>query len=157
MTIYEGDSTKITLIICALFLFGLYLCGRQIWKITKEISYKNNSLPIEVLKLKYSAPVSIIRYTANSLVFLGLIGTVIGFIISLSGVDPDLVKDVDSIGPMVSTLIQGMSVALYTTLVGAILNLWLTANYRLLLNSTIRLVSTSIESRTNEKLSLIHI
>ena len=32
---------------------------------------------------------------------------------------------------MVSTLIDGMSVALYTTLVGSVLNVWLMLNYRL--------------------------
>jgi hypothetical protein len=38
---------------------------------------------------------------------------VIGFIIALSGVDPATAGDVNAIGPMVSALIGGMSVALY--------------------------------------------
>ena len=94
------------------------------------------------LRLKLGARIGSIRHFANSLVFLGLIGTVIGFIIALSGVDPDAAADVESIGPMVSTLINGMSVALYTTLVGAILNVWLMVNYRLLESGTVTLVTT---------------
>jgi SAM-dependent methyltransferase len=79
-----------------------------------------------------SARIAPIRHIANSLVFLGLIGTVIGFIIALSGVRPEVASDVSAIGPMVSTLISGMSVALHTTLVGSLLHLWLMVNVRLL-------------------------
>jgi hypothetical protein len=46
---------------------------------------------------------------------------------------------------MVSTLINGMSVALYTTLVGAILNIWLMVNYRLLESGTVTLVTNVVE------------
>ena len=46
---------------------------------------------------------------------------------------------------MVTKLIEGMSVALYTTLVGAALNLWLTANYQMLASGTANLVATLME------------
>ncbi|MGB0551804.1 MAG: MotA/TolQ/ExbB proton channel family protein [Alphaproteobacteria bacterium] len=55
--------------------------------------------------------------------FLGLVGTVIGFIVALSGVDPESVCGASAAGPMVTKLILGMSIALYTTLVGAVLYL----------------------------------
>lgn len=45
---------------------------------------------------------------------------------------------------MVSTLIQGMSVALYTTLVGAALNVWLTVNYQILATGTVNLLTTIV-------------
>ena len=82
---------------------------------------------------------------ANSLILFGLIGTVTGFIIALSGVDPQNAANVTSIGPMISTLIAGMSVALYTTLVGSVLNVWLMVNYRLLASGTVSLITTLIE------------
>ena len=106
---------------------------------------QSRPLAASALKLKLGARIASIRHLANSLVFLGLIGTVIGFIIALSGIDPNAAADVDSIGPMVSTLISGMSVALYTTLVGAILNVWLMVNYRLLESGTVTLVTTIVE------------
>ena len=77
--------------------------------------------------------------------FLGLIGTVVGFIIALSGIDPANAADVDSITPMIATLIDGMSVALYTTLVGAILNLWLMINYHILASGTVNLITSLVE------------
>ena len=86
-----------------------------------------------------------IRHFANALVLLGLIGTVIGFVIALSGVDPAAAGDVKSISPMVSELLAGMAVALYTTLAGAVLNLWLMINHRLLAGATTRLVTSLVE------------
>lgn len=65
-----------------------------------------------------------IFYLGNGLktvfVSVGLVGTVIGFMMALSGVDASVVSNIDAIGPMVSTLIQGMGIALTTTLVGAV-------------------------------------
>ena len=52
---------------------------------------------------------------------------------------------VETIGPMVSTLITGMSVALYTTLVGSLLNVWLMVNVRLLESGTVQLLTATIE------------
>ena len=99
----------------------------------------------QALRLELSQNITIIRHLASSLVFLGLIGTVLGFIIALSGVDPDLASETENIGPMVSALIAGMSTALVTTLVGGLLNIWLMANYQLLTTGTVRLINTIVE------------
>ena len=97
------------------------------------------------LKLKLAARIAPIRHLANSLVLLGLTGTVIGFIVALSGVRPDAVSAVEAIGPMVSTLISGMSIALYTTLVGSLLHIWLMVNVRLLEGGTVKLLTATVE------------
>lgn len=89
--------------------------------------------------------IATVRHIANSLVFLGLIGTVIGFIIALSGVDPSRAADADNVADMVATLISGMSVALNTTLVGAVLYVWLIVNYRLLSSATVDLLTETID------------
>ncbi len=98
-----------------------------------------------VLKVKLFSRIVPIRHVANSLVILGLIGTVLGFIIALGGVDPQAASDVSAVGPMISTLIDGMSVALHTTLVGSVLNVWLMVNYRLLESGTIRVLTQAVE------------
>jgi MotA/TolQ/ExbB proton channel family len=98
------------------------------------------------LRLKLASRISPIRHLANSLVLLGLIGTVVGFIIALSGVRPEVAADVHAIGPMVSTLIGGMSIALYTTLVGSLLNVWLMVNVRLLEGGSVKLLTATIDS-----------
>jgi hypothetical protein len=167
--VLAGDSTRLVLVIAVVFLFGLFGCGHRIWRTSVEINQlkgprgtrdtrierylagiagrdgHGRALAASALKLKLAARISSIRHLANSLVFLGLIGTVVGFIIALSGVDAAAAADVEAIGPMVSTLIGGMSVALYTTLVGSILNIWLMTNYRLLEGGTVTLVTAIVE------------
>ena len=85
-----------------------------------------------------------VRHIANALIFLGLIGTVIGFIIALSAVDPNAASDAENVAGVIATLIDGMSVALNTTLVGATLYLWLTVNYRILTSGTVTLIAEVI-------------
>lgn len=164
-----GDVTKLALVIVAVFLAGLALCGMKVLQTSAELNqirspeaYPNSraarylkaisardghsrGITASALKLKLSSRIAVVRHIANSLVFLGLIGTVIGFMIALSGVDPEQASDISAIGPMVSTLISGMSVALTTTLVGAVLNVWLMVNYRLLESGTLRLLTTIVE------------
>jgi MotA/TolQ/ExbB proton channel family len=167
--VLAGDATHLVLIIAAVFAFGVVSCGRKVLQTSQEINqvkepYRHRAsrvaqyletirgrdgharaIAASALRLKLSARIAPIRHVANSLVFLGLIGTVIGFIIALSGVDAAAAADVESIGPMVSTLIDGMSIALHTTLVGAILNIWLMVNYRLLEGGTVTLVTATVE------------
>ncbi|MCH8038012.1 MAG: MotA/TolQ/ExbB proton channel family protein [Proteobacteria bacterium] len=97
------------------------------------------------LRLKLSQRVTVVRHIAGSLVLLGLIGTVVGFIIALSGIDPERAADVTAITPMISTLVAGMSTALYTTLVGSVLNVWLMINYHVLAGGTVKLITALLE------------
>lgn len=167
--VFAGDATKLALVIVAVFFAGLVLCGLKVTQASAELNQikspeaypksraarylkaiasrdgQSRSITASALKLKLSSRIAVVRHIANSLVFLGLIGTVIGFMIALSGVNPDGAADISAIGPMVSTLISGMSVALTTTLVGAILNVWLMINYRLLESGTLRLLTTIVE------------
>jgi hypothetical protein len=55
-------------------------------------------------------------------------------------------SDVNAISGMVGSLIEGMGIALYTTLVGSVLNLWLAANYQLLATGTANLAAALIDA-----------
>lgn len=122
-TVLSADTTNIIIpVIFGVFIWGTILCGHNIWKYSKNI-----------INDKSFSTYTFVRYLANSLVLLGLIGTVMGFIVALSGVDPLTVSNIDSITPMVATLISGMSIALYTTLVGSIFNIWLSLNNNILM------------------------
>jgi hypothetical protein len=151
------------------FLYGLGLCGLRIWSHSRELNAvkagvpdarsrvgryiaqtrgadaESRSIQADALRLKLTDRIVGVRHIANALVFLGLIGTVIGFIIALSGVDPAAATKVENVSAMVSTLINGMSVALYTTLVGAVLYIWLAINYRILVSGTVELITATIE------------
>lgn len=151
------------------FLYGLALCGARVWSHSIQLnrlkagtpdpesrigrylsrapgaSPESRSLQAGTLRLKLTDRIVVVRHIANALVFLGLIGTVIGFIIALSGVDPESASNAENVAAMVATLIAGMSVALYTTLIGAVLYIWLTVAYRILVAGTVDLIATTIE------------
>ena len=164
-----ADQTYLSALIFLVFLGGLAICARKIWQTSRELNYVRSFDPLSQsraaeyiaqlrgrsgdsrgilaasLRLKLTQRVAVVRQVAGSLVILGLIGTVIGFIIALSGVQPDQASDVKAITPMVSTLISGMSTALYTTLVGSVLNIWLMINYQVLAGGTVKLITALFE------------
>ncbi|MBF96390.1 MAG: hypothetical protein CMJ13_04105 [Pelagibacterales bacterium] len=100
---------------------------------------------VSSVKINISVKINNIKFIANILVILGLIGTVIGFIIALSGVDGSVSSNPEEVGNMVASLVKGMSVALYTTLAGSILSVWLNICYQILINGANRLTSRIIE------------
>ena len=163
------------ILITVVFIVGLILSGYRVWKVSKQLNAaydfdpKNRSRAgdflnkakgkdaatranlAQALRLKLFSRIIHIRYIASSLTILGLIGTVLGFIIALSGVDPDVASNPSAISPMVTQLIEGMSVALYTTLVGSILSVWLGLIYQMLATGTSNLVSKIIELAETKK------
>ena len=160
---------ELLLLIVLVFLYGLFLCGLRVWRHGADLDAVKASAPNDeswagrylaqlrdadgggranlagALRLRLTDRIVGIRDIANALIFLGLVGTVIGFIVALSGVDPDSAGDVENVSKMVSTLINGMSIALHTTLVGAILYVWLTLNYRILVTGTVDLIAATVE------------
>jgi len=164
-----ADQTYLSVLIFLVFLGGLGICGRKIWQTSRELNHVRSFDPLSdsraaqyiarlrgrsgdsrgilasSLRLKLTQRIAVVRHVAGSLVLLGLIGTVIGFIIALSGVQPDQASDVKAITPMISTLIAGMSNALYTTLVGSVLNVWLMINYHVLAGGTVKLITALFE------------
>ena len=168
--IFKAETGGYSLAIVAVFLVGLVWSGQRTWQVSRELnevkepeSFARQSMPeylrlseardassrallASALRLRLATRITPIRHIANSLVLLGLIGTVIGFIVALSGVRPDLASDINAIGPMVSTLISGMSIALHTTLVGSLLHLWLMVNVRLLEGGTVKLLTATVEA-----------
>ena len=166
--VVAADSTGLSIAIFAAFLMGLVICTRKVWQASVELNRAkavdrrldarvgrylaevggraadSRALSASALRLKLFSRIAVVRQTANTLVVLGLIGTVVGFIMALSGVRPEAAGDPSAIGPMVSTLIAGMAVALYTTLVGAVFNVWLTIAYHVLATGTVNMFTAII-------------
>jgi hypothetical protein len=159
-----GDSSRISIIIFALFLIGLVASAWRIDKVTRELDYLrmgeggrlsdyrraignvNSSSATRSLELRLFSRIAFIRHIANTLVLLGLIGTVVGFVLALTDINADMASDVNQVSRMVGTLIEGMGVALYTTLVGSVLNVWLAANYQLVATGTANLAAALIDA-----------
>ena len=167
--VLSAHLMELSVLIFAVFLYGLVLCGVKIWHHGVELNDLDAGTPdpasrvghylgraagvgadsramqLGALRLKLTDRIAGVRHIANTLILLGLIGTVIGFIIALSGVDPQATAAAENVSAVVTTLIDGMSVAMYTTLTGAVLYVWLTINYRLLVTGTVDLIAAAIE------------
>lgn len=166
---FVKNTREFVLIIFAVFLYGLVICSIKIWQTCTELNDirsgdpkpesragkyfatiynhhpESRSIGATVLRAKLTNRITIVRHIANALVLLGLVGTVVGFIIALSSVDPSASADSDTIAPVIARLISGMSVALYTTLVGSVLHIWLIVNHRVLTTGTVNLYSAIVE------------
>lgn len=167
--VLAADSSHLCAAMFVLFLVGLAVCGWRIAQTSRELNGvraveapsrsraadylaairgrggESRALLASALRLKLTARLALVRQISSALVLIGLIGTVLGFIVVLSGVDPDRAADVAAVGPMISTLVEGMGIALYTTLIGAVLNIWLTANCHLLSGGLIKLLTRTVE------------
>lgn len=167
--IFIKNTREFVFLIFAVFIYGLVICSFKVWQTCTELNdirsgdpkpdsragkyfatiyahdRESRSIGATVLRAKLTNRITIVRHIANALVLLGLIGTVVGFIIALSSVDPAASADSDTIAPVIARLINGMSVALYTTLVGSVLHIWLIVNHRLLTTGTVNLYSAIVE------------
>ena len=166
--VFQAYLSELSGLIFLVFLYGLVHCAVKIWRHGRDLVEIQTGQPnpastpgayviqtkaggegrgnrAEALRLRLTDGIVVVRHVADSLIFLGLIGTVIGFILALSGIDPEMAGKVENVSAMVATLINGMSVALYTTLVGAVFYIWLIINYRILVTCTVALISTCLE------------
>jgi hypothetical protein len=73
-----------------------------------------------------------VEWLATHVVRIGLLGTVIGLIVAFSAARLGGSADPNEIRAMISSVIDGMYVSLYATLLGIATNLWLKINLRLL-------------------------
>ena len=167
--ILAADDTHICKLIFALFVVGVVWTGQQVLVLARELNAlerwpigadarstevlramtgrdgHTRSALVGALRLKLAQRIGRVRHMASTLVLLGLIGTIVGFVIALSGVNQAAVTDASAIGPMVATLLHGMAMALFKTLVGSVLNVWLMVDYRLLESGATHLLTHVIE------------
>jgi hypothetical protein len=73
-----------------------------------------------------------VQWVATHVVRIGLLGTVVGLIIAFSAARHGGSADVEGVKTMIASVVDGMYVSLYATLLGIAVNLWLKLNLRLL-------------------------
>jgi hypothetical protein len=173
-SIFATDTTHLVKLIIGVFVVGVVWSAQRALMLARELNALDQLQPASdtrvgqwlqrakgsdasaranlaaALKLKIAHRIASVRHVASALVLLGLIGTVVGFIQALSGVQPDMVGDVAAIPGMVSCLLEGMATALYTTLVGSALNIWLMLDYRLLESGSVHLLARLVERGEND-------
>ncbi len=142
-----GDPTGISALIVLMFMLLFASTVKRVWKTSRQ----HNTVKAVTLDTlgdlkdtlqgkKRLIKIAHIHEGAGWLAYLGLIGTVVGFIMALSGVDLGALATAQGVQAMIPELMGGMKVALYTTLAGSFFGIWTEINYRMLHTSTACLV-----------------
>ena len=108
----------------------------------------DQNLLATTLRVRLMASVQVVGSVANTLILLGLIGTVVGFVVAVSGLGDSLGQgeNVDRVKNVLSQIVNGMGVALFTTLVGSVLGgIWLQVHYQMLLRAVTDFVVRVVE------------
>jgi hypothetical protein len=98
---YQADTSRMCYLITVLFGWGLICCLRKDWQS--------------------------VRWAGNALVYLGMVGTVLGLIITVSTLSAEQ-QGFDDFKEVVSSIYIGSATALYTNLLACIGYLWLGTN-----------------------------
>jgi NADH:ubiquinone oxidoreductase subunit 2 (subunit N) len=103
---YRADESGMCYLITVLFAVGLVAVLRKDWQT--------------------------VRWTGNTLVYLGMVGTVLGLIMTVSDLSVDKAQSFESFKAIIAAIYVGAGIALYTNLLACIGYLWLGTNAHLL-------------------------
>jgi len=116
--VYNNDATKLSLVIAIIFVWQSIACGFEIRKLP-SCSERN-----PILECGW--------FFSDVVLSLGMIGTVLGFMVMLSGFKELDISDVQTAQDMITQLGTGMSMALITTATGLIASVLLKLQYFML-------------------------
>ena len=103
---FVADHSGMSYLIAALFLAGMVAVARRDWQT--------------------------VRWAGNALVYLGMVGTVLGLIMTVSNLTSANAQSFDNFKTIVAAIYIGSGTALYTNLLACIGYLWLGTNAHLL-------------------------
>jgi NADH:ubiquinone oxidoreductase subunit 2 (subunit N) len=103
---FRADESGMCYLITVLFVVGLVAVARKDWQT--------------------------VRWIGNTLVYLGMVGTVLGLIMTVSDLSVDKAQNFESFKTIITAIYVGAGIALYTNLLACIGYLWLGTNAHLL-------------------------
>ena len=124
--LWEKDATKLSFLLLAIFVQMTAWCGYKTWRLSKFIDEGKQE---EHIVEKIESLMEVGWFTSDLCLTIGMIGTVIGFIMMLSGFAALDVSNVKTVQDLVKALGIGMSTSLYTTLTGLICSAFLKIQY----------------------------
>ncbi len=156
--IFQDDISYLSSLIAIIFIFYLFQCGYYLYKLrdavyflsteihddnknpfiiiykelqtASDLLYDNSKTSLhEEFKLKLYEYVDNGFFISDILLKLGIIGTVIGFIIMLSSLSSIDEMNLSKMNNLLLSMSAGMKVALYTTLTGLIGSILLSIQY----------------------------
>jgi hypothetical protein len=117
----DGDPTYIGFAVVALCIGMSINCGYSTWRLEFSIKHWNdNGEYMTAVKDKVHSNLEQYGFYAGVFTMLGMIGTVVGFIMAIPALTHISPEDPGSISKAIEQLSTGVSTALYTTLVGLV-------------------------------------
>jgi hypothetical protein len=137
-TLVEGDPSGISVGIVALSVVVTGWCGRRAWLLQQQAApgsawrrayaaerARSPETADQLLAERSHGPHETAWWFGAAAIKLGLLGTVVGFIVMATQIGRMPSFDLDQVQNLLKQMTAGMAIALYTTLVGLIANLWL--------------------------------
>jgi MotA/TolQ/ExbB proton channel family len=134
----EGDPSGISVGIVVLTVVTTGWCGRRAWRLQQEAEpgaawrrayaaelQGTPEVAAQLLSERTHGAHETAWWFAAAAIKLGLLGTVVGFIVMATQIGRVASFDLDQVQNLLKQMTQGMAIALYTTLVGLVANLWL--------------------------------
>lgn len=134
----EGDPSGISLATVLLAVVVTGWCGQRCWTLQtmalpgsdwrRAYAREHRRSPevaTQLLGERSHGPHETAWWFAAATIKLGLLGTVVGFIVMASRIGQMPSFEIEQVQTLLKQMTQGMAIALYTTLVGLIANLWL--------------------------------
>ncbi len=138
LALVAGDPSGISVGIVLLSVIVTAWCGRRAWALSSQASPaspwrkafqleypQRPDLAPQLLAERSHGPHETAWWWAAATIKLGLLGTVVGFIVMATQIGQMPSFDLDQVQNLLKQMTQGMAIALYTTLVGLLANLWL--------------------------------
>ncbi len=138
LRLLEGDPSRISLVIVAIALAVTLWCGRRAWQLQAQADAEGAWARAWRADRERGDPEAAQRlgerthgahetawWFAAAATKLGLLGTVVGFIVMASQLAASQVFELAEVQLLLKQMTQGMAIALYTTLAGLVTNLWL--------------------------------
>lgn len=126
ITLWDKDATKMSFLLLTLFYCMSAWCGYKTWRLSVFID-SNKTEPYLVEKIEHLIEVG--WFTSDLCLSIGMMGTVIGFIMMLGGFAGIDIADMSTVQGLIKGLGVGMSTALYTTLTGLVCSALLKIQY----------------------------
>jgi hypothetical protein len=134
----DGDPSGISMGIALLATLVTLWCGRRARELARQAApaspwrrahtserRHDAALALQWLAERTHGPHETAWWFCGATLKLGLLGTVVGFIVMASQIGQTVSFELDQIQTLLRQMTGGMAIALYTTLVGLIGNLWI--------------------------------
>jgi len=112
--IWEKDASYLCAAITIIFIWFSIYVGATIYKTSKYLDMD------ELAYEKFLAKEELVWFVSDVCLNLGMLGTIIGFVMMLSGFETLEINNSKSIEALLSQLGKSMATALYTTMVGLV-------------------------------------